>query len=79
MTQKQKKNETLLCTFRNCKEPQSSDGEFCLRHYPKDDREDLKDALNRIDEMASQLTEDSEELEQLKEDYNLIFDFISNS
>ena len=79
MAQKQKKNTILLCTFRDCKEPQTDDGEYCLRHYAKDDRDDLKDALNRIYEMAGQLTEDSEELQQLETDYNVVFDFISNS
>lgn len=30
-----KKNEVLLCTHGKCERPQTADGEFCKRHYPK--------------------------------------------
>ena len=36
----------------------------------------LIEALNHIDEFASQATEDKQELESLENDYELIFDFI---
>jgi hypothetical protein len=36
MSQTQKKNETLLCTFRDCKNPQA-ENEYCTDHQPKQD------------------------------------------
>ena len=30
-----KKNEVLKCTYNKCKNPQTADGEFCDKHYPK--------------------------------------------
>lgn len=33
MSQKQNEKDTLLCTFGNCQEPQTEDGEYCEEHY----------------------------------------------
>lgn len=43
-------------------------------------RDILLDALNRMDEFASEATRDNDngEAEQLEEDYNMLHDFISN-
>lgn len=30
-----KKNDILLCTYGKCYQPQTEDGEFCEKHYPK--------------------------------------------
>ncbi len=30
-----KKNELLLCTYGKCEKPQTADGEYCDKHYPK--------------------------------------------
>lgn len=32
MSQTQNKNDTLLCTFADCKNPQQEDGEYCTTH-----------------------------------------------
>lgn len=75
MAQKQKKNKTLLCTFRKCRQPQTNN-EFCLKHQAKKGREDLKEALNQLDEWADKYTCDMrEKLEQQKK-YDLLMDFI---
>lgn len=39
---------------------------------------DLLDALNRIDELAGDSTQEIETLEQLEKDYIALFDFINN-
>lgn len=43
-------------------------------------KNELLDALNRIDELASITAEDNDngEAEQLEKDYNMIFDFIND-
>lgn len=43
-------------------------------------KEEVIEALNRIDELASKSAEDNDngEAEQLEKDYNLVFDFINN-
>ena len=50
--QKQSKNKhnPLLCTYKDCKELQTEDGEFCEKHYPKNttirERINYKDSLS---------------------------------
>lgn len=34
MAQRQNKKKSLLCTYKNCKNLQTADGEFCKKHYP---------------------------------------------
>ena len=48
--QKQKKNTTLLCTFRNCKNIQT-DNEFCTKHQVKKGRKDLIKAIETLEEL----------------------------
>lgn len=31
----QNEKDTLLCTHKACKKPQTEDGEYCEKHYPK--------------------------------------------
>jgi hypothetical protein len=35
MSQKQNEKDTLLCTHKACKKPQTEDGEYCEKHYPR--------------------------------------------
>ena len=44
-------------------------------------KEELFEALNRIDQLASEMAQDNNygEAEQLDKDYNLLFKFIENS
>ena len=82
MAQKQTKRaerglEALVCTHGNCKKLQTADGEFCEKHYPKQNK--YIEALNRLDELASYATQDNDngEAEQQEKDYNLLFDFLN--
>lgn len=81
MAQKQKKNSTLLCTFRKCKQPQT-DNEFCTKHQPKRGRNDLIDALCNIELWAEGYSSTPGNLaspkdkKNLKKAYNLLLDFI---
>lgn len=60
-----------------------SDGD--VRYTPKWNtdfpkwQQDLYDALNRMDALACEATEDRKTQKQLSEDYNLIFTFISEN
>lgn len=35
MAQKQNPKKALLCTYRNCKNLQTGEGEFCSKHYSR--------------------------------------------
>lgn len=35
MTQKQDEKEVLLCTYKDCEEPQGGENEFCIDHQYK--------------------------------------------
>lgn len=35
MSQKQNAKDTLLCTHKTCQRPQTGDGEYCEKHFPK--------------------------------------------
>ena len=39
--QTQNENETLLCTFGDCKEIQTGDSEFCIKHEEEKEITDL--------------------------------------
>jgi hypothetical protein len=76
--QKQKKNTTLLCTFRNCKNIQT-DNEFCTKHQAKKGRKDLVDALTQLSDWADNFTNivPSPTIKKEQEKmYNLLMDFI---
>ena len=77
--QKQNPKTTLLCTFRNCKNPQDDQGEFCPKHYPKKGRNDLIEALNQLDEWADGYTSSFKEKKLQEKLYDLVMDFITNS
>lgn len=74
--QKQNRKKVLLCTFRDCKNPQDDEGEFCPKHYPKKGRKDLRAALNRLDKLAELGSTTLKEKKQQEKDYNKLFDFI---
>ena len=75
MAQKQKKNTTLLCTFRKCKRPQI-DNEFCEIHQAKKGRNDLIEALNQLDEWADGYTSSLKEKKLQERLYNILMDFV---
>ena len=76
MAQTQKKNSTLLCTFRKCRQPQIADNEFCTRHQAKKGRNDLMEALNQLDEWADEYTASLEEKKLQEKLYDKLMDFI---
>ena len=74
--QKQKKNTTLLCTFRNCKNIQT-DNEFCAKHQAKKGRKDLIKAIETLEELATDACQGSSDVElEVNKAYNLLMDFI---
>lgn len=79
--QKQKKNTTLLCTFRNCKNIQT-DNEFCAKHQAKKGRKDLIDALCNMELWATGYSSKPGKKASTKDKmllgkaYNLLMDFI---
>lgn len=73
--QKQNPKKELLCTFRNCKNPQD-ENEFCIKHQWKKGRKDLINALNQLDEWADQTTVDLKEKKLQEKLYNKLADFV---
>lgn len=63
------------CTF-----DYGTEASVVLKKKPILSRDALIEALNRMDEFASEATQDNDngEAEQLEKDYNLLFEFISN-
>ena len=50
MTQTQNNNEALKCTYKDCENLQTADGEYCEEHYPRVQQDNFLDQKYAIEQ-----------------------------